>query len=387
MLEKLKKIKKNNKKLKEEKDLEKQKIIKQILFSVFIDLTNSLVDEIIEKRIQNKESEYIYLIKKEMEQIKKIISIEECQYFENLFESKINQLKDVLIKNSSKIEDLINQYNHYEPIFIIRKVKDYLNLYVESIKKIDLNHEFLLTIKSEKDELKEMSNIQIENIKKIVKNSPFSKSGLTMNYELDKIFKILDSYTNNYKDEDECIEYLKKTGIEFNNSDLYILDFFKKEIKENSIPVWQRNNDKWNQKMQISFIENIIKRATTNIIIGQISLTNEPTGKGVILDGLQRITAIQDFVNNKFNIFKSEENLEGFNYITLKNNKLIESKNFLITILSFNSEEEMVKYYIDINENITHSTEDIQKAKKYLALIENKKFDKIKKTVDNEVNL
>ena len=39
--------------------------------------------------------------------------------------------------------------------------------------------------------------------------------------------------------------------------------------------------------------------------------------------------------------------------------------NKIISLNDFKNEKEMVQFYIDMNENITHSNEDIDKAKKY----------------------
>jgi len=42
----------------------------------------------------------------------------------------------------------------------------------------------------------------------------------------------------------------------------------------------------------------------------------------------------------------------------------------MVKIHPFSSEAEAVKFYIEINENITHSADDILKAKRYLTTLQ-----------------
>ena len=126
-------------------------------------------------------------------------------------------------------------------------------------------------------------------------------------------------------------------------------------------PEFQRNNDKWTKEMQIKFVENIVLGSTSIIMLG--SLTGEKS-ECVLLDGLQRLTAIFAFTNKEFKIFNEYEYNEEFE-------KLINThiQNLKLRIYNFKTEKEMVHFYINMNENITHSKEDIQKAKDYLKQI------------------
>ena len=132
------------------------------------------------------------------------------------------------------------------------------------------------------------------------------------------------------------------------------------EVLRRITPEFQRNNDKWSQDMQIKFVENIVLGSTSIIMLG--SLTGEKS-ECVLLDGLQRITAIFAFMNNEFKIFNEYEYNEEFERICTF------IHNLKLRIYNFKTEQEMVNFYININENITHSKEDIQKAKDYLNLI------------------
>lgn len=131
---------------------------------------------------------------------------------------------------------------------------------------------------------------------------------------------------------------------------------------ENYIPIFQRDNDKWTKSMQKKFIENIVVGCSTSISLYTVSKNEFP--KWLILDGLQRLTAISLFIQDELKIFN------GLVYSDIKNQVsdggVLEFKRY-----RFNSEIEAVEFYIAINENITHSKKDIQRAKDYLAKLKN----------------
>ena len=115
--------------------------------------------------------------------------------------------------------------------------------------------------------------------------------------------------------------------------------------------------------MQIKFIENIILGVNTTIILG--TLSNEKS-ECVLIDGLQRVSAIFSFMNKEFKVF------EGFEYNEDFENKISTFiHNLKLKIFNFKNEKEMVNFYINMNENITHSKEDIEKAKDYLNKLDN----------------
>lgn len=122
-------------------------------------------------------------------------------------------------------------------------------------------------------------------------------------------------------------------------------------------PEFQRDNNKWSQSMQIKFVENLIMGTSSTIMLG--SLTGQKS-ECVLLDGLQRVTAIFAFMNNEFKVFDELEFNPDFEQIC---NHI---HNLKLRIYNFKNEKEMVQFYIDVNENITHSSEDIEKAKNYL---------------------
>ena len=93
--------------------------------------------------------------------------------------------------------------------------------------------------------------------------------------------------------------------------------------------------------------------AKTEILLFQM----EEEADSQIIDGLQRTTAILEFYKGKIKPF-------GYSYNELKP-YLSKFANYslMIRVYTFETWEEVGKFYIDMNENITHSKEDIQKAK------------------------
>ena len=152
---------------------------------------------------------------------------------------------------------------------------------------------------------------------------------------------------------DSCMSYthIDKDGLDLS----HIFD---------AIPKFQRDNDKWTIEMQSSFIENIIMGCKSELLFYEIG------DKGyidcMILDGLQRITAIYKFIIGDLLAF-------GKNINELKDEKILfrtRDGHLNLNIFTFKSEREAVEYYISINENITHSSDDIKRAKEYLKTLD-----------------
>lgn len=177
-----------------------------------------------------------------------------------------------------------------------------------------------------------------------IRNSPFSlPCSHSSDVHLKRLLKSILGFTND--GEDENIE-----------------DVFK------AVPSFQRDNDKWTVEMQHDFIKNIIKGLRTTIMLYEV---NEDASKYnlltncYILDGLQRITAIYAFITGKFTVF-------GKTYQEMLDESIISATSMPITlkIFSFPNESEVIKFYISMNKGMTHSNEDIKKAKDILDAID-----------------
>lgn len=189
-----------------------------------------------------------------------------------------------------------------------------------------------------------MSNIPLDKLVEFARKSSFSKNSYNVTIPFNKFVSSLSLHVdydglnqefkqNNHKKEENSIDF----------------EAFLKKIT----PAFQRDNNKWTKKMQIKFIENLILGAKTEIML--FSMTEKEDAQ--IIDGLQRTTAILDFYKGKVKPF-------GYSYNELKP-YLYQLGNYSISIrvYLFDTWEEVGKFYIDMNENITHSKADIQKAK------------------------
>lgn len=67
------------------------------------------------------------------------------------------------------------------------------------------------------------------------------------------------------------------------------------------VPYWQRSNDKWSTAQKVAFISNVFRGAT----IGTFMVNSTPLDESldqILLDGLQRLTAVQQYWEGQFGI-------------------------------------------------------------------------------------
>ena len=129
-------------------------------------------------------------------------------------------------------------------------------------------------------------------------------------------------------------------------------------------PAFQRDNDKWTPDMQSKFIESLLQGYKTTLMFYEIVPDDKMALRCEmkIIDGLQRLTAIHAFITGKILAF-------GWGYEEVISNRSVSTSLLTVKLqaYSFSSEIEAVEFYIDMNENMTHSKTDILRAKKYLA--------------------
>src|SRR5690606_33990223 len=119
-------------------------------------------------------------------------------------------------------------------------------------------------------------------------------------------------------------------------------------------------------EMQVSYVYNVLRGMRGSPLVFYSIKPDAGKKNCMILDGLQRLTALVRFQNDMDMIFE----MPGNKSITASE---ILSGDFSrlwslvvpIRIYEFYSEIEAVNFYIEMNENITHSPEDIKRAKDY----------------------
>lgn len=187
--------------------------------------------------------------------------------------------------------------------------------------------------------------MNLDELGLLVRNSVFNKNYYSVDIGLKGFIRNIMRYTN-YELSDNITEK----------------DYHK---LFDAVPKFQRDNNKWTKKMKISYVENIIKGCKSQPIM-LYSIGSDLTDS-MILDGLQRTTAIYDFIVGNITVFGD------YSYKELCDSKIVNiGVTIPIRVYTFNNEVEVVKFYIEMNENITHSDKDIDKARKYLDSIENK---------------
>lgn len=183
----------------------------------------------------------------------------------------------------------------------------------------------------------------MSDLKKLIRNSPFARSHYSVDIPLSGFHRNLMMFISSDKYEN---------GFELN-------DVF------GGVPDFQRDNDKWSESMQIKFVENIIMGCKSTIMMYEVPTKGDFSSycDCFILDGLQRITAIHKFVTGEIKAF-------GVTYDDLVEQRILNNVRcrIKVNIYTFGTEKEAIDFYISMNENITHSSEDIERAK---AILEN----------------
>lgn len=130
-------------------------------------------------------------------------------------------------------------------------------------------------------------------------------------------------------------------------------------------PKFQRGHI-WTEEQQITFIEYYLRGGNS----GRILYFNSPSwhrsvpegayNEYVCVDGLQRITAIQKFINNEIKVF-------GSYFEEYKDKIRISSHTMKVNVNDLKTEKEVLQWYIDINAGGTpHTKEEIEKVEKII---------------------
>lgn len=184
-------------------------------------------------------------------------------------------------------------------------------------------------------------NQDINNLIKLTRNSSFNRNSYNVTIPFHRFISSIELHSNY----DKSTEYKTEDSSTHTKPE----DFIK-----HITPEFQRSNDKWSKDMKVKFVENVLNGADTVLKL----FTLEENKDSKLIDGLQRTTAICDFINGDIKPF-------GYSYSDLKDSLRKFNTHISTEIYTFDNWEEVGKFYIDMNENITHSKEDIQKAKDY----------------------
>lgn len=136
-------------------------------------------------------------------------------------------------------------------------------------------------------------------------------------------------------------------------------------------PDFQRGHV-WSIEQQISYIEFCLKGGRTgkDILFNNPNWThqrNEDYKDFVLVDGLQRITAVTKFMDNQLPIFGNNY-LKDFNgSIGDIKRQILRGQIFIFHINDLQSKKEVLQWYIDLNSGgVVHSQEELDRVRKLI---------------------
>ena len=152
----------------------------------------------------------------------------------------------------------------------------------------------------------------------------------------------------------------------------YFVQFIDEQIRDFGLqlkPEFQRGHV-WTEDQQIKWIEFFLRGGKTSRIV----YLNKPDWNGsvpegayndfVCVDGLQRITAIQRFINGEIPAF-------GSYFYEFEDRMSMTDHCIKVNINDLKSEKEVLQWYVDMNAGGTpHSVEEIERVKKMISELE-----------------
>lgn len=134
-------------------------------------------------------------------------------------------------------------------------------------------------------------------------------------------------------------------------------------------PEFQRGHV-WSMEQRVKYIEFLLQGGKTNneFLFNYPGWQKTFKGKMVLVDGLQRLTTIFMFLDDKIEVFG------GVKYSDFEDKGHLEySINFKISINDIPEYENVLKWYVEMNEGSTpHSAEEINKVKNMINSLKNK---------------
>ncbi|HFG7030766.1 TPA: DUF262 domain-containing protein [Acinetobacter baumannii] len=141
-------------------------------------------------------------------------------------------------------------------------------------------------------------------------------------------------------------------------------------------PDFQRGHV-WTLEQQKFYIEcllkNLVPKAALTLTFNKPFWTNpnfknEPLNSQypqmVCVDGLQRFTAVEDFVNGKFNVFDDQVSFSSLKYTSFDLSRM----KFHINFFEYNDPKDIIRLYLSLNTAGTaHSEDEIKRVRLLLA--------------------
>lgn len=162
------------------------------------------------------------------------------------------------------------------------------------------------------------------------------------------------------------IKQFTQANYHVNHSWDYLKEWLEKKEKEVGLelePDFQRVHV-WNDEKRSKYVEYILKGGISGraIYFNCSSWMKDFNTPLILVDGLQRVTAVLKFLNNEIAIFDGKyfKDIEG---------RLPLHASFDVHINDLTTRKDVLKWYIDLNDGgVAHTSEEIKKVKGLLGL-------------------
>lgn len=129
-----------------------------------------------------------------------------------------------------------------------------------------------------------------------------------------------------------------------------------KSVLGYKIPYWQRSDDKWSEAQQVAFIESVFLGVSLGTFMVNSTLNN-PDLDQILLDGLQRLTAIQQYWQGEFGVPGEDGKVYLWTDLTSEERAHFDRMVFPWVESEYESEEEAIAAYNHHNFGGTPHTE------------------------------
>ncbi len=189
---------------------------------------------------------------------------------------------------------------------------------------------------------------ELQKLKEIVRQSAFYRSP---NYNVNIGFRDLFKSVGSLMAYNERVEELHEQS-----------PLLPHQIISEMTPEFQRDNTAWTQAMQRQYVENILCGCKSEIQLYDIKGRGSELGDSLILDGLQRLTAIAAYQSGEFSIF------DGVKWSDISTGGIFPRINLILQIFTFDTDVEACRFYIQMNKGITHSESDLEAAYEFIRI-------------------
>ena len=154
----------------------------------------------------------------------------------------------------------------------------------------------------------------------------------------------------------------------------YMKETLSRYVKNYSLelqPDFQRVHV-WNDRQREEYVSYILRGGISGLEIYFNCPGWMHTFKGpmVLVDGLQRITAVTKFLNDEIKVF-------GCKYSEFEG-RAGTSVALYFNINDLSNRREVLKWYLDLNSGVAHAPEELDRVRRLLVEEDNKKYNQIK---------